>query len=76
MKEMSEGIRQRYDGHFEMPLPLKDDKMALPNNKTIAMQRLKGLKAKLVRNESYRRDYVGFMETTLTKGYAEEEYRF
>ena len=72
VKKMSEGIRRRDDGHFEMPLPLKNDKLSLPNNKTVAMQRLKGLKAKLVRNESYRRDYTGFMAATLTKGYAEE----
>ena len=72
LKKMSEGIRKREDGHFQMPLPLKSDKMALPNNKIVAMQRLKGLKSKLVRNESYRRDYTGFMEATVTKGYAEE----
>ncbi|XP_043220532.1 uncharacterized protein LOC122380948 [Amphibalanus amphitrite] len=72
LKKMSAGIRQREDGHLEMPLPLKDEKLRLPNNRTAAMQRLKGLKAKLVRNESYRRDYVGFMEATLAKGYAEE----
>ena len=71
MKKMSAGIQQREDGHLEMPLPLKDEKMRLPNNRVAAVQRLKGLKAKLVRNESYRRDYVGFMEATLAKGYAE-----
>ena len=72
VKKMSEGLRRRDDGHFEMPLPLKNDRMSLPNNKTVAMQRLKGLKTKLVRNESYRRDYTGFMAATLAKGYAEE----
>ncbi|XP_043209587.1 uncharacterized protein LOC122374727 [Amphibalanus amphitrite] len=72
VKKMSEGLEHREDGHFQMPLPLKNDKVSMPNNKTVAMQRLKGLKAKLVRNEAYRHDYTGFMAATLEKGYAEK----
>ena len=72
VKKMTDGIKQGEDGHFQMPLPLKDDKISMPNNKTVAMQRLRGLKARLVRNEAYRRDYTGFMEASLAKGYAEK----
>ena len=48
--KMSEGLRQRDNGHFEMSRPLKNDKMFLPNNKTMALQRPKRLKAKLTRD--------------------------
>ncbi|XP_043232467.1 uncharacterized protein LOC122386858 [Amphibalanus amphitrite] len=71
LKKMTEGTRQREDGHFEMPLPLKED-VRLPNNKAVAMQRLKGLKSKLVRNEAFRRDYTTFMEATVANGHAEK----
>ena len=72
VKKMDEGIHQREDGHYEMPLPLKRNNVSLPNNRAVAMQRLKGLRSKLVRNDAFRRDYVTFMEATVANGHAEK----
>ena len=71
LKMMSEGIHQKEDGHYEMPLPLKGD-VRLPNNRAAAVQRLKGLRSKLVRNSAFRRDYTTFMEATIANGHAEK----
>ena len=64
------GIHQRPDGHFEMPLPLKND-VELPNNKVAAEKRLGQLKAKMLRDGKYREDYTAFMTDIIQKGYAE-----
>ena len=71
LKMMSEEIHQKEDGHYEMPLPLKGD-VRLPNNRAAAVQRLKGLRSKLVRNDAFRRDYTTFMEATIANGHAEK----
>ena len=38
LNTVSEGIHQREDGHFEMPLPLKGEVM-FPNNKAMAIKK-------------------------------------
>jgi hypothetical protein len=35
---VGEGIHQRDDGHYEMPLPFKDNNAPFPNNKDIALR--------------------------------------
>ncbi len=32
LAKLKDGIRQKQDGHFEMPLPFKQDRPNLPNN--------------------------------------------
>lgn len=59
------------EGHYHIGLPLKDETIQVPNNKCIAMQRLSGLKRKLMRNPQFHSDYSGFMDSMLDKGYAE-----
>ena len=44
---VQEGIHQRDDGHYEMPLPLKNNNAELPNNKELALSRLMKLKERL-----------------------------
>lgn len=47
LKTAKEGIHQREDGHYEMPLPLRNENVELPNNKDLALSRLMKLKQKL-----------------------------
>lgn len=72
MQQVKDGIHQKEDGHFEMPLPLKNSKeLQLPNNKWMAVKRLQGLKRKLTSNSKFKQDYTTFMEDMIKKGYAE-----
>ena len=65
-------IRQREDGHYEMPLPFKDNNPpALPNNNRLATIRLEHLKKKLKSHTQYFDHYKAFMEETISKGDAE-----
>ena len=71
MLKMEQGIPQREDGHYEMPLPFREEAPKLPNNKPLALHRLTKLKTRLERDEQYSRDYVSFMNDLISKGYAE-----
>ncbi|CAB4004899.1 Hypothetical predicted protein [Paramuricea clavata] len=62
MKKVEEQIHQRYDGHFEIPLPLKNPEVKLSNNKSQAMSRLNKLKDRFKNDQSYQKDYSTFME--------------
>ena len=44
---LEKGISFR-DGHYQMPLPFRDDMSSLPNNKPLALQRLRCLKEMLL----------------------------
>ena len=57
---LKEGILQREDKHYEMPLPFIMDNVSLPNNRVIATERLQHLKRKLKRDADYQRDYIAF----------------
>lgn len=69
---LSNNIRQKGDGHLEMPLPFKNSSPPLlPNNKRLAIVRLQGLKRKLKANKQYHDHYKTFMEEIISKGNAE-----
>lgn len=72
MAKLKDGIRQNQDGHFEMPLPFKQDTPNLPNNKSCAVQRLMSLERRLRRDQQYCTDYLGFMKDIIARGYAEK----
>lgn len=59
-------------GSYEIPLPFKDKQSKLPNNYNMALKRLHYIKSKLLKNESMLKDYAGFMQDMLNKGYAEQ----
>ena len=67
------GIQHREDGHYELPLPLKNETIELPNNKTAVLRRLSQLKRRFVgRNgQQYYEHYVEFMKKLIENGYAE-----
>ncbi|KAK3728019.1 hypothetical protein QZH41_000113 [Actinostola sp. cb2023] len=71
IQKVKEGIHKRQDGHYEIPLPLKENTINLPNNKQLALSRLVRLKGRLKSNERYRSHYQAFMNETIGKGYAE-----
>ncbi|XP_064631008.1 uncharacterized protein LOC135489540 [Lineus longissimus] len=68
LSKARDGRQQLENGHFQLPLPLKDDNMVLPNNRQLTVRRLNGLKR---RDEAYKGKYVDFMEDLFVKGYAE-----
>ena len=44
VKKLSDNIQQQDDGHYVMPLPLKSNQIALPNNRPLAFKRLIAIK--------------------------------
>ena len=60
-----------YDGHYEMPLPFKDDNIQLPDNKEQPLLRLGKLRQRLKNDEKYYSEYMRFMSEIISNGYAE-----
>ncbi|XP_054869314.1 uncharacterized protein LOC129349591 [Amphiprion ocellaris] len=58
------------DGHYSIGLPLKNNDVKMPNNKVVAEQRALNLKKKLQRNQTFKEDYVNFMNKVINMGYA------
>lgn len=67
-----EGITQLENGHYELPLLLKNPNVFLPNNRESAFRRLLQLKRRFMADRRYRDDYVTFMENMIEKGFAEK----
>ncbi|KAJ8333778.1 hypothetical protein SKAU_G00410970 [Synaphobranchus kaupii] len=63
-------IHQNIDSHLELPLPFKA-RPQLPDNKQLALVRLRHLKRKLEKNPKFKDDYVRFMEGIFKDGDAE-----
>ena len=72
MAKVKRGITHRSDGHYEVPLPLRNESLALPNNEKLAVHRLQQLKLRFRRDEKYKEDYSAFMNDMIKKGYAEK----
>ncbi|XP_038070490.1 uncharacterized protein LOC119739571 [Patiria miniata] len=69
---MEKNIHQTSSGHYTMPLPFRDGKPTLPNNKKTAIVRLNHLNRKFSTNQKYHADYTKFMEDVIEKGDAEK----
>ena len=72
MAKVTGGITHCSDGHYELPLPLRNESLALPNNEKLAAHRLQQLKLRFRRDEKYKKDYSVFMNDMIKKGYAEK----
>ncbi|KAL7872267.1 hypothetical protein SRHO_G00072500 [Serrasalmus rhombeus] len=72
LSKVKKGIKQKDDGHYELPLPFKTDEPNLPDNKQCAVHRLTSLERRLRRNEQYYKDYVQFMNDIIIRGDAEK----
>ncbi|XP_030834543.1 uncharacterized protein LOC115921321 [Strongylocentrotus purpuratus] len=68
---VTEGLRQREDGFYEMPLPFKKGPPSLPNNRQAALGRLAGLKKQFLKKPEYHSHYKVFMKEILARGDAE-----
>ncbi|XP_061767066.1 uncharacterized protein LOC133559368 [Nerophis ophidion] len=68
MSRVKEGIRQKENGHYELPLPFKKDKPSLPSNERCAANRLAALERRVRNNKHYCKDYVNFMNDIITSG--------
>lgn len=62
---------KRKDGHYEIQLPFRHDNISMPNNRKVAEQRVLNLARRFQKDESFRKDYHGFMCDVLRKGHAE-----
>ncbi|XP_015776464.1 PREDICTED: uncharacterized protein LOC107354491 [Acropora digitifera] len=69
---VKDGIHHREDGHYEMPLRLKEPTPNLPNNRDVAQRRLNQLKRRFESNKKYKEDYIAFMANMIQNGYAEK----
>ncbi|XP_073711060.1 uncharacterized protein [Misgurnus anguillicaudatus] len=72
LSKVKESIRQKENGHYELPLPFKTDKPSLPDNKQCAVHRLNSLERRLRKVKQYHDDYVSFMNEIITRGDAEK----
>lgn len=70
LMKMEQGVRQREDGHYEMPLPFRKESPVMPNNKSIALHRLTKLQTHMETNKKYRDDYITFMNELIERNYA------
>ena len=59
------------NGHFQLPIPFKGSGPALPDNFPSALQRLRQLKRRLLRDDRLKQQYAEGMADLLKKGYAE-----
>ena len=69
---MEQGIHLCEDGHYELPLPLRESSTNLPNNREVAVRRLYQLKKRFTTDQKYRDDYTTFMSNVIKNGYAEK----
>ena len=69
---VQKGICLQSDGHYKIPLPLKDKDLVLPNNHSMAWNQLKPLKKTLEFNQMYQSQYEKFMNKVIQNGYAEK----
>ena len=60
----------KIDGHYQLPLPLKDKEVMFPDNRMLAMKRMQSLKKRFERDEQFYNQYKSFMDDLLDKGYA------
>ena len=68
------GVHRCDDGHYELPLPLKEDFKGLPNNRNDAVRRMYHLKKRFdsPNGKDYKEEYIKFMKDMIENGYAEK----
>ena len=65
-----EGSVKKVDGHYEIALPWRSGKPALPNNRKMAERRLASLQTRLRKYNGVREKYRNVMDDYLENGYA------
>ncbi|XP_053376587.1 uncharacterized protein LOC128547590 [Mercenaria mercenaria] len=70
VSKLSKGICFQ-DDHYVMPLPFKGAEPVLPNNKSMALKRVKSLRQRLKRDSTFCQHYSQFMKELISNGHAE-----
>ena len=68
--ELMERQAVKTDGHYQLPLPLKDKELVLPNNRMAATKCMQALKKKFERDEPFYSQHKCFMDELIDKKYA------
>ena len=68
--ELMEREAVKIDGHYQLPLPLKDKELVLPDNRMAAMKLMQSLKKRFERDEPFYSQYKCFMDELIDKKYA------
>ena len=69
---MSNSVKQ-VDGKYELPMPFKEDTTpTMPESRRQAFTRLQSIKKRLQSDSQFCKDYCGFMDKLLQKGYARQ----
>ena len=72
LNTLESNIQRLSNGHYEIPLPLKEERLKLPNNRNLALSRLHRLNHRLKKDSKYRSHYETFMKDMIDKGQAEK----
>ncbi|XP_042220387.1 uncharacterized protein LOC121865127 [Homarus americanus] len=59
------------NGHYQFPIPFRNENTELPNNKAVAERRLDGLRRRLSKDARLRQGYVEEINKLPAEGYAE-----
>ena len=62
----------KIDGHYELPLPFRQQDVVLPNNRNQAVKRAEGIKRRFASNAKYKEDYSRFMKDIIGRGYVKK----
>ena len=60
------------DYHYVVPLPFRDGRLVMPNNRVEAFRRLMFLKQIFLKDQKFFDDYKTFMDNLLVKGYLKQ----
>ena len=71
LKKVEQRIRQ-VEGHYEIPLPFREDDVVMPDNRAQAEQRAHWIKKKFAKNNHLHSQYAEFMNGMIAKDYARE----
>ena len=67
---LSNGVHLE-NSHYSMPLPFRNERPSLPNNRQMALGRLWNLRKRLNSDRTLRSNYQAFMDNLLKNGHAE-----
>jgi len=72
LNTLESNVQRLSNDHYEIPLPLKEERLKLPNNRNLALSRLHRLKHRLNSDSKYHSHYQTFMKVMIDKGQAEK----
>ena len=70
--EILKNGKELIGGHYQIPLPFRNNEVNLPNNSSQAPKRFACLERKFSRNPQFKQDYMKFMHELILKGCAKE----